>query len=200
MLFAWFYWLASLPRTVSNDRTRQKKDRTRWCHTSSRARAKAMPWLEALLPAASWCQITSREVLEPPKCDQTRPFSTDRTLPCVRSSLAQQQSIHQRTSPLTGRRPCVSCHNYYSSFGWQTNNVSHYPDDQPHPTLSPVTTWPASGQCKTTPPLLQLRHPWSNVLTTKCFTLCTCVRIFSQTFSRVLACICNELEHLVALW
>ena len=33
----------------------------------------------------------------------------------------------------------------------------------------------------------KLHHPWSNVPTTKCITLCTCVSIFSQTFSRVLA-------------
>ena len=33
----------------------------------------------------------------------------------------------------------------------------------------------------------KLHHPWSNVPTTKCITLCTCVSVFSQTFSRVLA-------------
>ena len=33
----------------------------------------------------------------------------------------------------------------------------------------------------------EVSYPCSNVLTTKCITLCTCVSLFSQTFSRVLA-------------
>jgi hypothetical protein len=46
---------------------------------------------------------------------------------------------------------------------------------------------PASGQHQWPLWLHQLHHPYSNVQTTKCITLCTCVNIFSQTFSRVLA-------------
>ena len=32
---------------------------------------------------------------------------------------------------------------------------------------------------------VHLFNPWSKVITTKCTTLCTCVSIFSQTFSRI---------------
>ena len=51
----------------------------------------------------------------------------------------------------------------------------------------------------------EVPNPWSNVLTTKCITFCTCVSIFSNIFKGVSTpldhkCICNELEHLVALW
>ena len=54
----------------------------------------------------------------------------------------------------------------------------------------PVTIPDASGHsvtCATNSFQLYLLHPCSNVPTTKCITLCTCVSIFSQTFSRVLA-------------
>ena len=37
------------------------------------------------------------------------------------------------------------------------------------------------------PSFHQLLHPYLNVPTTKCITLCTCVSIFSQIFSRMLA-------------
>jgi hypothetical protein len=53
--------------------------------------------------------------------------------------------------------------------------------------LSLVTLKAVSGHPGIGPPLHQLLHPYSNVLTTKCITLCTCVSMFSQTFLRVLA-------------
>jgi hypothetical protein len=46
--------------------------------------------------------------------------------------------------------------------------------------LSPVAAKAAFGHLKTAPPSLKLCHPCSNVSTTKCFTLCTYVSIFSQ--------------------
>ena len=51
----------------------------------------------------------------------------------------------------------------------------------------------------------EVSNPCLNVSTTKCIILYTCVSIFSQTFSKGVStpldhkCICNELEHLVAL-
>jgi hypothetical protein len=52
---------------------------------------------------------------------------------------------------------------------------------------SPVAAKAAFGHLRIAPPSLKLCHPCSNVPTTKCFTLCTCVSIFLQIFLRVLA-------------
>jgi hypothetical protein len=61
--------------------------------------------------------------------------------------------------------------------------------DRDRATSPPLTghTCPASGQLQWASELHQLCHPWSNVPTTKCITMCMCVSKFSQTFLRVLA-------------
>jgi hypothetical protein len=137
-------------------------------------------------PTSGHLQKASRAIFH----DLTCLITHDRTHDRVRSSLPQLPAPRQRTSSVTGRRPYVSGHFHCAAFGHGPDRARarqlHYkwPDAQQ---VSPVTSGLEFGRSKTPPFDLQLRHPWSNVPTTKCFTLCTCVSIFSQTFSRVLA-------------
>ena len=63
------------------------------------------------------------------------------------------------------------------------NDRTHWPSVRSHHEQHSITDF----QWKSTSLLHQLIHPWSTMPTTKCITLCTCVSIFLQTFSRVLA-------------
>jgi hypothetical protein len=153
-------------------------------------------------------QIDSREGFSPWKSDWTRPVRVDLTRPasgqlalsalaprhqhrlmnneCAASGLQRQSALNKwpnvqvRCSPTSGRAAC-------SLPLWAT------------PTDIDRTLTLASGHCVTTdqrpvgvsqretlPRLCYLLKPYSNVLATKCNTLCTCVSIFSQSFSRVM--------------
>ena len=155
---------------------------------------KATPRPNAPLPAASQHQVTSSKHPELFYRDLTCPIAHDRTHDRVRSSLPQLPAPHQCISPLTGRRPYASGHNYYAESSRELDRARAC-----HLLLKLSGRWnPESGHFelsvqslfdteKTPPSIHQLLHPCANVPTTKCITLCMCVSIFSQTFSRVLA-------------
>jgi hypothetical protein len=150
-------------------------------------------WPDTLITMASWHQVGSSKVLERQNNDRTRQVHYDRMRPNVRSSFS---SLHTATSPyvsLIGHTSVVSGHKLLSV--WSVPQIEpesatfvyKWPDSSSQHSVTSSAEFRQCFQWKTTPPLHQLLHPCSNVLTTKCITLCTCVSIFSQTFSRVLA-------------
>jgi hypothetical protein len=104
-----------------------------------------------------------------------------------RQSLVLSSLAHRPMSAATGHTPCASGPSSLPASDQRTESSLHRDLLTGHTRPSSVTTEAASGHLETASPLLKLRHPCSNVLTTKCITLCTCVSNFSQTFLRVLA-------------
>jgi hypothetical protein len=149
-------------------------------------------------------QIISSKVLERLFYDQTRPIRSDWMCPASDPLLActtAHVSVHHH---LTGCMPCVFGHFYCSVSGQTTEGGLHCAPLTGHGVRVRSLPKAKSDHFETSPFDPKLHHPCSNMPTTKGIILCTCVSIFSQTFLRVLhslesKCICNELEHLVAL-
>ena len=131
--------------------------------------------------------------------DRTRPVMLDRTHPalghlafplCMTMSVwPDATSQHPVVSaPVSGRWPTLRFFYYY----WPDASVLQRP-------ASDHLQWPRSPEFRTSVAPSDYLHsmgghsagevpnPCSNVPTTKCITLCTCVSIFSRKFSRVLA-------------
>jgi hypothetical protein len=153
----------------------------------------AKEWSNAPITTSAQRQVKSRDDLEVPNRDLTCQVNPDRTRHCVSFSPRLQSRPRQRSSarpnaPLASQ--VTSCSNIQSHGKQRPRAPPHFINDRTNRScvrsrqLHRLVT---VGQWKTTSPLHQLRHPYSNVTTTKCITLCTCVSIFSPTFSRVLA-------------
>jgi hypothetical protein len=171
----------------------------RYLHTVTECVA-VLTWL---VPKPS--PVTSREHLEPHFCYQTRSLILDLTLPSVQffsrfapsSAPASTYVSSDQTQPLSVRSLTLA-----SIWSQAESNAASSPlTGRAGPASNPT-----SSQLQWAPRLHQLRHPCSNVLTTKCITLCMYVSMFSQNIFKGVSTpleskgICNELEHLVALW
>ena len=138
--------------------------------------------------------------------DRTRPVMLDRTHPASGHSMSPLCTTRQRMSALTGCTLPASGH-----------SSCQRPVTRPRRVLTAATDRtlnPASGHHTTSVQSLyeplsflsrapvapsdcphstgghfagEVSYPCSNVITSKSITLCTCVSLFSQTFSRVLA-------------
>ena len=130
--------------------------------------------------------------------DQTHPVSSHSTSPLC--------TTRQRTSALTGRTLPASGHSSCQRPVTRPRRVLTAATDR---TLNPASDHYTTSVRSLYEPLSflsrapvalsdcphsmgkhstgEVSNPCSNVPTTKCITLCTCVSIFSQTFSRVLA-------------
>ena len=135
-----------------------------------------------------------------------RPVMPDQTHPASGHSMSPLYASRQRMSALTGHTLLASSH-----------SSCQHSVTRPRRMLTAATNQTlnlASGHCSTSVRSLceplsflyralvaqsdcphstgrhsagEVSNPCSNVSTTKCITLCTCVSIFSQIFSRVLA-------------
>jgi hypothetical protein len=159
--------------------------------------------------APTWCPFVrspepSHSQLNTPRTDRTRHQRGVRSL--LESTPRGFFEIGRIRSMMTGRAPASAP---FPLASLRYVNIRHCQPDGPplhlialasrvqskteaEPFLAPLTghAWGESGlpearvwSLKASPPRLQLLYPCSNMLTTKCITLCTCVSNFSQTFS-----------------
>ena len=148
----------------------------------------------------------------------------DWTHPASGHSMSALCTTRQRTSALTGRTLPASSP---SSCQHPVTRLRHMPTTATDRTLNPAFGHYITSVRSLYEPLSflsralvassdyphstgghsagEVSNPCSNVPTTQCITLCTCVSIFSQKHFKGVStpldpkCICNELEHLVAL-
>ena len=101
-----------------------------------------------------------------------RSFLLFSVLPC-QWDWRHPASVRSRSDPTSGRRPTLA-----SSLVPLTRRSGPFEASVRCTLRNPVFSIQGAGE---------VSNPCSNVPTTKCITLCTCVSIFLQTFSRVLA-------------
>ena len=150
--------------------------------------------------------VISSKVLNMNFHDRTRPVMPNRTHPAFGPSMSPLCASHQRTSALTERTLPASGHSSCQHPVTRPRRVLTAATDQ---TLNPVSGHYTTSVRSLYEPLSflsrapvapsdyphsmaghstgEVSNPCSNVPTTKCITLCTCVSLFSQTFSRELA-------------
>jgi hypothetical protein len=134
------------------------------------------------------CSLQPVRVPQPSRCDRTRsssPLCSIRSTPesspsgktttghATASGLPSTHSVPpcHHTSSSTGHRGCASYHHKHQR-PVNRPRSSHFTNtDWTHRSSVRSHQWPSQ--------LPKLHHPYSNVPTTKCITLCTCVIIFS---------------------
>jgi hypothetical protein len=180
-------WLAQSRQRSSDDRTRYYTEQT-WppsvrscacpCHQALTGRAAPLTWHRARAASDHFQRGSRARFVRPDVFARVQPDA--QASGPSRPHPMRYVSLH-RTHPLHIRWLL------HASVRLKTDtapSVPWWPDSQGQRS---VTTQLESGRSKTPSFDLQLCHPWLNVLITKCFILCTCVSIFSQTLSRVLA-------------
>jgi hypothetical protein len=182
---------------LSHDRTCCLEDRTRRCIVSLRAHPSHRALIGRAaprdLPTSGHFQRGSRA--PKPRSNASGPPWLDAgrrpILPSsVRAKFSADVSVHPLWPDVGPARPVTITMQRLVAVQTEPKHANssiidrtHSPQVRSVQKQRPVT----ENNDSSTPKFAKLLHPCSKLLTTKCITLCICVSMFSQTFSRVLA-------------